>query len=132
MSSTSTGTDSRVQLLYDAALMLTAIALPFSNFLMSQGAFLLVFAWAVDRWKNGPLFRGRSWAYWQAQPVLWAVLALYSWELLSQLWTTDWAYGWRALRIQLPLLAFPLILTTARWDQPVSYTHLTLPTSYAV
>jgi len=117
MPSPSIGTDARVQGLYDAALMLTAIALPFSNFLMSQGAFLLVIAWGVDRWKNGPLFRGRSWAYWQAQPVLWAVLALYSWELLSQLWSSDWAYGWRALRIQLPLLAFPLILTTARWDQ---------------
>jgi hypothetical protein len=117
MPSSSIGTDSRVQGLYDAALMLTAIALPFSNFLMSQGAFLLVIAWGFDRWKNGALFRGRSWAYWQAQPVLWAVLALYAWELLSQCWSTDWAYGWRALRIQLPLLAFPLILTTARWDQ---------------
>lgn len=117
MFSNSTGTNSRVQRLYDAALILTAIALPFSNFLMSQGAFLLVIAWGVDRWKNGPLFRERTWSYWQAQPVLWAVLALYSWELLSQLWSTDWSYGWRVLRIQLPLLAFPLILTTARWDQ---------------
>ncbi|MGB0195273.1 MAG: hypothetical protein ACPF84_01975, partial [Flavobacteriales bacterium] len=132
MPSTSTGTDPRVQLLYDAALMLTAIALPFSNFLMSQGAFLLVFAWAVDRWKNGPLFRGRSWAYWQAQPVLWAVLALYSWELLSQVWTTDWAYGWRALRIQLPLLAFPLILTTARWDQRIGLQRVQAALAIAV
>lgn len=106
-----------VQRWYDAALVLTAVALPFSNFLMSQGAFLLVIAWAVDRWKNGPIFRNRTWRFWQVQPVLWAVLALYSWELISQVWTEDWAYGWRALRIQLPLLAFPLILTTGRWDQ---------------
>ena len=132
MPSTSTGTAPRVQLLYDAALMLTAIALPFSNFLMSQGAFLLVFAWAVDRWKNGPLFRGRSWAYWQGQPVLWAVLALYSWELLSQFWTTDWAYGWRALRIQLPLLAFPLILTTARWNQRIGLQRVQAALAIAV
>lgn len=111
------GSDVVVQRWYDAALILTAVALPFSNFLMSQGAFLLVLAWAVDRWKNGPLFRRRSWSFWQAQPVLWAVLALYSWELISQVWTEDWAYGWRTLRIQLPLLAFPLILTTGRWNQ---------------
>ena len=83
---------------------------------MSQGAFLLVVAWGVDRWKNGPIFRNRGWAFWQKQPVLWAVMALFAWELFSQLWTENWAYGWRALRIQLPLLAFPLILTTGRWD----------------
>ncbi len=117
MDSTTIGTGSHVQLIYDSALVLTAIALPFSNFLMSQGAFLLVIAWGVDRWKNGPLFRGKTREYWQTQPVLWAVLALYSWELLSQLWSTDLAYGWQALRIQLPLLAFPLILSTARWNQ---------------
>jgi len=112
------GSHSTVQRTYDAALILTAIALPFSNFLMSQGAFLLVLAWAVDRWKNGPLFRGRTWSFWQSQLVLWGVLALFSWHLLSQLWSTDWAYGWRALRIELPLLAFPLILISGRWNQP--------------
>lgn len=113
----STETSSIVQRLYDAALILTAVALPFSNFLMSQGAFLLVVAWGVDRWKNGPIFRNRGWRYWQSQPVLWAVLALFAWEFLSQLWSDNWIYGWRALRIQLPLLAFPLILTTGRWDR---------------
>ena len=64
--------------------------------------------------------------------VLWAVLALYSWELLSQLWTTDWAYGWRALRIQLPLLAFPLILTTARWDQRIGLQRVQAALAIAV
>ncbi len=117
MSKMHKGSNPSVQRTYDAALILTAIALPFSNFLMSQGAFLLVIAWAVDRWKNGPIFRGRSWAFWQSQLVLWGVLALFGWQLMSLLWSADWTYGWRALRIELPLLAFPLILISGRWNQ---------------
>lgn len=112
-----TGGNRPVQRAYDLALIITAIALPFSNFLMSQGAFLLLFAWALDRWHNGPIFRDRSWKFWRSQPLLWAILALFAWQLLGQLWTEDLAQGWRALRIQLPLLAFPLVLITGRWDQ---------------
>ena len=60
-----TGGNRPVQRAYDLALIITAIALPFSNFLMSQGAFLLLFAWALDRWHNGSIFRGRSWKFWR-------------------------------------------------------------------
>ena len=107
----------RVQRGYDLALIITSIALPFSNFLMSQGAFLLVLAWGLDRWHNGPIFRGRSWDFWKSQPLLWAILALFCWQLIGQFWTEDLTQGWRALRIQLPLLAFPLVLITGRWEQ---------------
>lgn len=107
----------RVQRAYDLALIVTSIALPFSNFLMSQGAFLLVLAWGLDRWYNGPIFRGRSWKFWKSQPLLWAILGLFLWQLIGQLWTDDLPQGWRSLRIQLPLLAFPLILITGRWEQ---------------
>lgn len=108
--------ETAVQFMYDAALIVTAIALPFSNFLMSQGAFLLVMAWAVDRWKLGPIFRGRTWGFWRAQSVMWGVLALFAWNLISLGWTDELTYGLRALRIQLPLLAFPLVLSTGRWN----------------
>lgn len=84
---------------------------------MSQGAFLLLVAWGIDRYHNGPLFRGRGWTFWSAQPVLWGVLALFLWQSVSLIWSADLAYGMRSLRIQLPLLAFPLVLITGRWDQ---------------
>ena len=87
---------------------------------MSQGAFLLLVAWGVDRWFNGPIFRGRTWGFWRVQTVLWGVLALFSWELVSQLWSENLPYGWRSMRIQLPLLAFPLVLITGRWDARTS------------
>ena len=102
-------TNPLVQRTYDAAMALTVIALPFSNFLMSQGAFLMVLAWALDRWKNGPIFRKRGWNFWQSQLTFWAVMALFSWLLIGQLWTSDLSAGWTALRIKLPLLAFPLV-----------------------
>ena len=107
----------RVQRAYDLALIVTALALPFSNFLMSQGAFLLALAWGLDRWYNGPIFRGRSWKFWKSQPILWAIVGLFFWQLIGQLWTDDLVQGWRSLRIQLPLLAFPLMLITGRWEQ---------------
>lgn len=120
-------TNPLVQRAYDAAMILTVIALPFSNFLMSQGAFLMLLAWALDRWKNGPLFRSRGWGFWQTQLTFWAVIALFAWLLIGQLWTTELQNGWTALRIKLPLLAFPLVLITGRWDfkrgmRVVSYT----------
>ncbi|MDE0979000.1 MAG: O-antigen ligase family protein [Flavobacteriales bacterium] len=105
-----------VQRAYDAAMALTVIALPFSNFLMSQGAFLMLLAWALDRWKNGPIFRYRGWGFWQTQLTFWAVIALFTWLIIGQLWTSDLQNGWTTLRIKLPLLAFPLVLITGRWD----------------
>ncbi|MFZ8835889.1 MAG: O-antigen ligase family protein [Flavobacteriales bacterium] len=115
---TSLGTQTQwPQRLYEVALIVTALALPFSNWLMSQGAFLLVLAWLVDRYTGGPIFRHRTWSFWQNQPVLWGILALFCWQLLSQIWSEDLSYGWHSLRKQLPLLAFPLILITGRWDR---------------
>jgi hypothetical protein len=109
-------TNPLVQNAYNAALVLTVIALPFSNFLMSQGAFLMLTAWALDRWKNGPLFRNRGRDFWRSQTTFWAIIGLFCWLLLGQLWTIDLSNGWSALRIKLPLLAFPLVLISGRWD----------------
>ena len=109
-------TNPLVQRAYDAAMILTVIALPFSNFLMSQGAFLMLLAWALDRWKNGPLFRSRAWGFWKTQLTFWAVITLFAWLIIGQLWTTELQNGWIALRIKLPLLAFPLVLITGRWN----------------
>lgn len=84
---------------------------------MSQGAFLMLVAWGMDRYHNGPIFRGRGWVFWRAQPLLWGVIAIFLWQALSLIWSADMDYGLRSLRIQLPLLAFPLVLITGRWDQ---------------
>ena len=108
-----------VDRLYAAGIGVTLVAMPFSTWLMSQGAFLCILAWAADRAVNGPLLRGpgRGWHFHRVQAPLWAVLALWGWHALGLLWTEDAAEGWNVLRIKAPLLAFPLILITGRWNR---------------
>lgn len=106
-----------VERLYAAGIAVTLVAMPFSTWLMSQGAFLCVLAWAVDRGVNGPLLRGRGWPFFRLQAPLWAMMALWGWHALGLLWTEDLHEGWNVLRIKAPLLAFPLILITGRWDR---------------
>ena len=106
-----------VQRLYAGGIGLTLIALPFSNWLMTQGAFLCTAAWALDRAVNGPLFRGRGWPFFRAQIPLLAVVALWTWHGLGILWSDDPTAGLNVLRIKAPLLVFPLVLITGRWDR---------------
>ena len=106
-----------VDRLYAAGIGVTLVARPFSTWLMSQGAFLCVMAWVADRLVNGPVLRGRGWRFYRVQAPLWAVLGLWGWHALGLLWTSDLAEGWNVLRIKAPLLAFPLILITGRWDR---------------
>ena len=106
-----------VERLYAAGIGLTLVALPFSNWLMTQGAVLCGLAWLADRWVNGPLIRGRGWAFFRLQAPLLAVVALWGWHALGLVWTVDRVEGWNVLRIKLPLVVFPLILITGRWDR---------------
>lgn len=106
-----------VERLYAGGIAVTLLAMPFSTWLMSQGAFLCVLAWGADRWVNGPVLRNRGWHFYRAQAPLLAILALWGWQVLGLLWTEDLAQGWTVLRIKAPLLAFPLILITGRWSQ---------------
>lgn len=109
--------EERVHRGYAWAIGWTAVALVFSNFLMSLGAFAMLAAWAHDRLSLGPIFRKRSATFVQGSTVLLAVCALMAWQLLGMGWTEDLADGWTALRIKLPFLAFPLVLLTGRWDR---------------
>lgn len=116
----STATDAwrrRVNRMYGAGIAWTAVAMVFSNFLMSLGAFALLTAWVADRITLGPLFKGRDRAFVQGSTVLLAVAALMGWQILGLGWTSDFDNGLTALRIKLPFLAFPLILLTGRFDR---------------
>ena len=106
-----------VQRLYAAGIGVSLLGLPFSNWLMSQGAFLCVLAWGVDRAVNGPLFRGRGWRFYRLQAPLLAILALWGWHALGVIWSEDMAEGLNVLRIKAPLLVFPLVLITGRWER---------------
>lgn len=106
-----------VERLYQAGILVTLIGLPFSTWLMSQGALLCGLAWIADRWYNGPLFRQRGWAFFKLQAPLIALATLFAWQIIGLLWTSDLTEGLNVLRIKSPLIVFPIILITGRWDR---------------
>jgi len=93
--------------LYIFGLALMLIALPLSKFLMSVAQFYLVGIWLfdpklLDKWRD--FFRNR------AAMVL---VSIYLIHVVGLLWTTDFNYAMKDLRIKLPLLALPVIIATS-------------------
>lgn len=93
--------------LYILGLALMLIALPLSKFLMSVAQFYLVGLWLfdprlLDKWRA--FFKNR------AAMVL---VSIYLIHVIGLLWTSDFSYAAKDLRIKLPLLALPVIIATS-------------------
>ncbi len=93
--------------LYVFGLALMLIALPLSKFLMSLAQFYLVGLWLLDKrlldkWRE--FFNNR------AAVVL---VSIYLIHVIGLLWTTDFHYAAKDLRVKLPLLALPVIVATS-------------------
>lgn len=93
--------------LYVFGLALMLIALPLSKFLMSVAQFYLVGLWLLDKrllekWRE--FFKNR------AAMVL---VSIYLVHVVGLLWTTDFHYAAKDLRVKLPLLALPVIVATS-------------------
>jgi hypothetical protein len=98
--------NSRVQQLYLPALVLIAIGLPFSKVLMSIGTIGLMLAWILEgqmllKWKM--LLKNKA-------AVLF--ISVFLMHLIALLYTNDFDYALRDIRIKLPLLVFPLAMAT--------------------
>lgn len=90
------------------ALALLAIGLPLSKFLVGASQFLLLLNWVLEGDFSRKLTVVKS------NKLLWIFLLL---PLLHIFWffnTTDFAYGLHDLKIKLPLLVFPLLLSTSQ------------------
>jgi O-antigen ligase len=57
---------------------------------------------------------GEKWQTMKVEPLAWIFVAYYGVYLLSLLWTTDMAWGWRMVGKQFFFLLFPLYFTVAR------------------
>jgi hypothetical protein len=89
-------------------LFLVLVGMPLSKFLMSVGQFVLLGNWVIEGdWK-------RKWQVIRTSRVLWVIAAFYLLHLLGLLWTSDFDYALKDLRIKLPLLWFPLLFITSR------------------
>jgi hypothetical protein len=91
---------------YFFGLSLIVIALPLSKFLMSIGQFVLVINWLIEaqyRRKIREIFHNKA--------VL-ALISFYVLHLIGLIYTTDFEYALKDLRIKLPLFALPVIIAT--------------------
>ncbi len=123
---------------YFIVLTLIAISLPFSKFTLSLFQFVLVFLWLKDGISWPALSQEKNQANFIKKSIFHAFQALnalvgnlvrklklflsnriavvlasvYLLHVVGLITTTDFGYAWKDLRIKLPLLLFPLILST--------------------
>lgn len=89
------------------SLLALAVGLPLSHFLVSVGTIALTINWF---WEGNQVIK---WKRFFTNPTAWAIVSIYLLHLVGLLWTTDWVYGWKDIRIKVPLLALPIILATS-------------------
>ena len=94
------------RLIYFIAFILLAISIPLSRFGMSVAQFLLVGNWLLE----GNL-KEKTKKFFHNKAAL-ALTSLYLLHIIGLLYTNDFQYAAKDLRIKIPLLLFPLILST--------------------
>lgn len=92
--------------LYFAGLSLMAIGLPVSEFLMSISYMVIAIAWLID----GP--KKRQWNDFKSNKLAWAGITLFLIPLVGLLWTSNYEYALHDLRIKLPLLVVPFLISS--------------------
>jgi len=88
-------------------LVLLVVGMPLSRFLVSVSQFVLLGNWLVERnfiSKWNTLKRSRS---------FWAFIGIYLFYVIGLLWTSDFTYGFKDLRIKLPMLWLPVLFFTS-------------------
>lgn len=85
-----------------------AIGLPFSKYLMSLAQLILLGNWILE----GQLKQKFS-SFLKNKAAL-ALSSLIGLHFLGLIYTQDFAYGFNDLRIKIPLLVFPLIISTSK------------------
>lgn len=106
------------QLLYFFGIMVLMAGLPWSNFLMSLGQFILLGNWILEFNFKVKLQKFAN------NRLLHILLLLYAIHLIGLFWTTDFQYAMKDLRIKLPLLFLPIVFSTAIQFSKKSFNQL--------
>ena len=114
---------------YLLGLLMVAVGLTLSPFLMGMSQFWLVLVWLVDGFvgnrdenvipsrgcANGIYFRHDFWhklkRFWQNKAAV-LIVAFYLMHVIGLLWTSDYPYALKDLRVKLPILVMPLVLSS--------------------
>ena len=92
---------------YFGALILLAISLPFSVFTLSMAQIILLVNWILEGKFN------HKWKRIKQSPSIWAIGCFYPVHLLWMINTSDFSWGFHELRMNLPLLVLPLVISTS-------------------
>ncbi|MDY0343169.1 MAG: O-antigen ligase family protein [Lentimicrobium sp.] len=115
------------------ATILLAVSIPLSEFGMSVAQFLLLIFWTFDgaditihsgnqrpAWRKTVVFimntgrnLGEKFRSFFNNPAALVVVSFYLLHVVGLIYTTDWQYALKDLRIKLPLLALPVIFSTS-------------------
>lgn len=93
--------------IYFFGLALMIVSLPTSKFLLSVAQFIIIGAWLLDKrvlHKFARFFRHRA---------AMVVVSIFMIHVVGVLWSSDLQYAAKDLRIKLPLLALPIIISTS-------------------
>jgi hypothetical protein len=93
--------------LFYSGLVLLVASLPLSKFTMSVAQFLIAGGWLLDG-DTGKKFK----KFFNSKLGL-LLASVYLVHIIGFLWTSDFAYAFKDIRIKLPLLILPLLLSTA-------------------
>jgi hypothetical protein len=92
--------------IFYAGLLLLTASLPLSKFGMSLSQFFIFGGWLLTGDFKGKLERFKN------APIAWLLMSVFGLHLLGLIHTTDFEYAFKDLRIKLPLLLLPLVLST--------------------
>lgn len=88
-------------------IILIAVGMPLSRFLVSISYFVLLGNWVIER-----NFISK-WSSIKKSRTFWAFVAIYLFYVIGLLWTSDYSYGIKDLRTKLPMLWLPLLFFTS-------------------
>ena len=107
---------------YLLGLMMMAVGLTLSPFLMGMANFWLVLVWLVDalvparhcgldpQSPKGRGFKSKLSRFWHNKAAV-LLVAFYLMHIVGLLWTTDFQYALKDLRVKLPIMVLPFVLS---------------------
>ena len=94
---------------YLLGLLMVAVGLTISPFLMGMSQFWLVLVWLVDGIVSKD-FKNKLSRFWQNKAAV-LLVAFYLMHVVGLLWTSDFEYALKDLRVKLPILVMPFVLS---------------------
>lgn len=94
---------------YLLGLLMMAVGLTLSPFLMGMSQFWLVLVWTVDGF-CAKTINSKLTHFWQNKAAV-LLVAFYLMHVVGLLWTSDFQYAMKDLRVKLPILIMPIVLS---------------------